>query len=370
MMKLKLVRLAALAVGLLLAAISVGCSKAKEAEQAEGGASDTLVHIPAAVLAAGDVRTEVASLRALADTLALSGEIQPNPLKVAHISARVAGTVQSVAAVAGDRVRRGQVLATLYSPEFLAAQSDFLLAHDRAERARLAASPETDALESIELSAGRRLEVLGASADDVATLHPSHETFPYLSLRAPIAGVVTEVEAGAGKQVTSGTDLFGIADLSQVWAVVEAYERDIGRLAVGQVAQITATAHPGRSFPGRVISLEGVMKEATRSLGARIQVENPGNALKPGMFVAARVATGSMRQAIVLDAGAIQDLGDRKVVFVAASDSQFVARPVEVRPLGGELVEVTRGLQPGTRVAVQGAFLIKSQALKGELGEE
>lgn len=370
MSKLSSVRPLAFAMALLLAAVSMGCSKAKEAEPVENRAPDSLVHVPATAVGTGELRIEPAALRPLADTLAVSGEIQANPLKVAHVSARVSGTIQSLAAVAGDRVRRGQILATLYSPEFLAAQSDFLLAHERAERAKLAGSPDAGSLQSIAQSAGHRLEVLGAAASDLETIHRTHETIPYLPLRSPIAGVATEVEAAVGKQVTAGTDLFGISDLSEVWAVVEAYERDIGTLSAGQPTEIGATAYPGRRFAGHVSSLEGTMKEATRTMSVRLRVENPGLALKPGMFVSARVATGRTRQAVVLSEAAVQDLGDRKVVFVALSDSEFVARPVDVRPLGGDLVEVTQGLRPGTRVAVQGAFLVKSQALKGELGEE
>ena len=369
MLKMSFIRPLALAMVPLLAVVSMGCSKAKDAEPAESPAPDSLVHVPAAAVGTGEVRIEAIALRSLADTLAVSGEIQANPLKVAHVSARVSGTIQSVTAVAGDRVRRGQILATLYSPEFLAAQSDFLLAHERAERGKLAGSPDAGGLQSIAQSSGHRLEVLGAAANELETLHRSHEPIPFLPLRSPIAGVLTEVEAAAGKQVTAGTDLFGISDLSDVWAVIEAYERDIGTLSVGQPAEIIATAYPGRRFAGRVSSLEGAMTEATRTLSVRLRVGNPGLALKPGMFVSARIATGRTRQAVVISEAAVQELGDRKVVFVALSDSQFVARPVEVRPLGGDLVEVTQGLLPGARVAVHGAFLIKSQALKSELGE-
>ena len=370
MSKMSLLRPLAFAMALLLAAVSMGCSKAKDAEPAESRAPDSLVHVPTAAVNTGELRIEAVMLRALADTLAVSGEIQANPLKVAHVSARVSGTIQNVTAVGGDRVRRSQILATLYSPEFLAAQSDFLLAHERADRAKASGSPDAEALQSIAHSSDRRLEVMGANAADVETLHRTQGSIPYLLLRSPIAGVITEVEAAAGKQVAPGTDLFGIADLSEVWAVVEAYEGDIGKLSVGQPAQVNTTAYPGRSFAGRVSSFEGTIKEATRTLGVRLRVDNPGLALKPGMFVTARIATGRTRQAIVVSEAAVQELGGRKVVFVALSDSEFVARPVEVRPLGGDLVEVTSGLQPGEPVAVHGAFLIKSQALKGELGEE
>ena len=121
---------------------------------------------------------------------------------------------------------------------------------------------------------------------------------------------------------------------------------------------------------GQVANLESALKEGTRTLGVRIRVPNPRLDLKPGMFVTARLAVGPTRRAIVVSEAAVQDLAGRKVVFVAVTDSQFVARPVQVRPLGGERVEITAGLAPGTRLATEGAFLIKSQALKGQLEEK
>jgi RND family efflux transporter MFP subunit len=272
-------------------------------------------------------------------------------------------------AVVGDRVSRGKALAMLYSPEFLAAQSDYLLAAERAERARSAGSTDAPALQSIARSAAQRLEVLGASRTDLEGARRRNRSLELLPLRAPIGGVVTEVQAAAGKQIEAGADLFGIADLSEVLAVVEAYEADVGRIRPGSQAQITSTAYPGRTLVGHVSSLENALKQETRTLGVRIRVLNPALALKPGMFVTARLATGATRQAIVLNEAAVQELAGHQVVFVALSDSQFIARPIQVRPLGGDRVEITFGLAPGSRVVTEGAFLVKSQALKSELGE-
>jgi membrane fusion protein, heavy metal efflux system len=346
----------------------VGCGQgSKQAESEEAPVADSLIHLSTAALESGEVVVASVAEVPLADTVVVSGQVQPKPLNLAHVSARVGGTIQSVRAVIGDRVAGGRVLATLYSPEYSAAEGDYLLAHRRA--ATVAAS-DRPSFESIARSARQRLELLGAGEADLERLDRTHEASSLLSLRSPMTGVVTEVEAAVGKQVTAGTDLFGIADLRQVWAVVDAYERDLGRLHVGQSATITATAFPGFAFPGRLVSLEGSIKEATRTLDVRLEVGNQALKLKPGMFVTARIATGAVRRVIVLEEGAVQSQGDARVVYVAVTDSTFLERPVEVRPIGGNRAEILHGLQPGERVAVKGSFLVKSQASKGQLGEE
>src|SRR5207247_1583886 len=126
-----------------------GCDKQHESESAQSPVPDSLIDLPAAAMEGGEIRIVSTELTPLADTLVLSGEIQPSPLRVAHVSSRVSGTLEQVGTVIGDRVRRGQSLALLYSPEFLAAQSDYLLASERAERATSSGSPDAPALQSI-----------------------------------------------------------------------------------------------------------------------------------------------------------------------------------------------------------------------------
>jgi len=351
---------------LLLGLFLAGCGAGKQAEEAVGAVADSVIHLPAASLSSGEVRVETLSEVPLADTVVVTGQIQPKPLNLAHVSTRVTGTIQSVRAVIGDHVRKGAVLATLYSPEFSAAEGDYLLAHGRAESATGGSSEFV----SVAQSARQRLELLGAGAEDLDRLDRTHEAIPYLPLRSPISGVVTEVEAGAGRHVPAGTDLFGIVNLREVWAVVDAYERDLGRLHVGQLAILGTTAFPSLGFRGRVVSLEGSIKETTRTLDVRLEVGNPGLKLRPGMFVTARIATGTTRRALVVDEAAVQSQGDVKVVYVALTDTTFVVRPVEVRALGGNRTELLSGVRAGERIASRGGFLLKSQASKSQLGEE
>lgn len=354
---------------LLICQLAVpGCGAGRQEEPAEAAATDSIIHVPAASRTSGEIRVETLGEQPLADTVVVSGQIQPKPLNRAHVSSRVACTIQSVQAVIGDHVTRGQLLATLNSPEFLAAEGDYLLAHERAQAA--IGGGDASEFQSVARSARQRLELLGAGAEDLDRLDRSREAIPYLPLRSPISGVVIEVEAGAGRQVPAGTDLFDIVDLSEVWAVVDAYERDLGRLHAGQAATLTTTAFPGLVFRGRVVSLEGSIKEATRTLDVRLEVGNPGLKLRTGMFVSARIVTGSTRRALVVDEAAVQSQGDSKVVYVALTDSTFVARPVAVRSLGGNRAEILSGMRAGERVATRGGFLLKSQASKSQLGEE
>lgn len=355
----------------LLAVSAAGCGERSAPEPTDGpAAGDSVVHIPASALASSGLRLETVQERAIADTLLLAGQIEVNPLRVAHLAPRVSGTIQKIAVVVGDRVRAGDLVAEIYSPEFAAATGDYLLAHGRLEKARAASAPDTSALENIARSARLRLETLGASEGDIARVDERHEPLQHLPLRCPISGVVTEVETGAGKPVQAGTDIFGFADLAEVWGVVDVYERDFGSLRIGQAARVTTTAYPAREFHGQIVSLEGTVKPETRTLSVRVRVPNPGLALKPGMFIAARVPAGATRRGIVVREGALQNFGGRTVVFVALTDSTFVPRAVEARRLGGGIAEISEGLRAGERVASQGAFILKSQASRAELGEE
>ena len=355
----------------VLAALASGCGEHRSPERAEEtAAADSVIHIPASAVAASGLRLETVAERTIADTLVLAGQVEADPLRVAHLAPRVSGTIQKVVVVIGDRVRKGDLVAELYSPEFAAGVGDYLLAHRRLERARATQAADTASTENIARSARLRLETLGALESDVARMNERHEPLQHLPLRSPIAGVVTEVETGTGKQVQAGTDIFGFADLTEVWGVVDVYERDFGSLRIGEVARVSTTAYPGREFNGRIVSLEGTVKPETRTLSVRVRIPNGGALLKPGMFITARVPGGTPRRGVAVRDGALQEFGGQTVVFVALTDSTFVARPVEARRLGGEAAEITKGLRLGERVASQGAFVLKSQASRAELGEE
>jgi len=356
----------------VLSCVAAGCGrKAGSADESpEPAVASDEIHVPGSALRSGELVLELVEARPLADTLVVTGEVNASPTRTAHVSTRVSGTIQTLTIVAGARVRAGDVLATMYSSEFLAAEGDFLLAHERVEHARASGSPDTATLAGIANSSRRRLEFMGADASDLDRLHQSHESIPYLPLRSPIDGVVTEAEAATGRQVAAGTDLFGISNLSSVWAVVDVYERDLGRVRVGQSAIAIANAFPDREFRGHVASLEGAMQAATRTLPVRIELPNPDLLLRPGMFVNARVVTGEVRSAVLVSESALQEMGGQKVVFVARDDSTFVPRAVQVRSVGGNLLEVLGGIEPGERIVGRGAFLVKSQASKSELGEE
>lgn len=353
---------------LLLLSSTSSCSSDRKEQVADDDAPDSLVHVPATSIRSGEIVIEAAAEQPVADTIVVSGQVAPRPQDVAHVSTRVAGSIQETQAVIGDHVRKGDVLALIFSPEFSAAQGDYLLAHERAEG--VAGRSADSSIAGIARSARQRLKLMGAADADLERLDRTHELIPNMPLRSPIGGVLSEVEAATGKQVEAGADLFGIADLRVVWGVVSAYERDLGRLRVGQTASVSATAFPDQGFRGRIASLEGTVKPDTRTLDVRLELANLDLRLKPGMFITARIATGTSRMGILLPEQAIQSDGDVSFVYVALSDTAFVPRVVMVRPLGAGRVEVTSGLRAGERVAAKGAFILRSQASKSQLGEE
>jgi RND family efflux transporter MFP subunit len=191
-------------------------------------------------------------------------------------------------------------------------------------------------------------------------------------LMAPVSGTVVERNASPGQSVGPSVNLFTVADLSNVWITVDVYEGDLARVQRGAQASVTPTAFPNDRFAGRVTYAGGVVDPESRTFKVRVEVPNPGSRLRPGMFAQVRIPTvmvGADAAQIVIPEKAIQDLNGTTVVFVARGPDQYVARKVTVagRPRDGA-VTIAGGLTEGERIAVAGAFQLKSEMTKGTGG--
>ena len=192
------------------------------------------------------------------------------------------------------------------------------------------------------------------------------------AITAPFDGVVVEKHATLGEVASPSDRLFTVADLSRVWIELDIYERDLSRVAVGQPVAVTTAAYPGRTFPGRIVYLGDVLDPERRTVRARVEIPNTGRALKPGMFAKATIQVGGGgAPLVVVPQDAVQEIDGRQVVFVPGERAgEFRPVPVEVgQPLDGGRVAVLSGLAPGSRLVVSGAFLLKSELAKGEIGE-
>lgn len=319
----------------------------------------------AAVKAAG-IRTEKAITRPCRRRITAPGELGFNVRRLAHLTARIPGRVERVLAVAGDRVAAEQVLAEVYSPDFMALQAEYLQAAERARR--LAGDgKEAQPAKAILESARARLLLVGATASEADGLAGTGVPRPLLSVRAPFAGTVIEAGVLAGDHVELGASLFRLADLSILWAELHIQEKDLAFLQAGSDVEVRTQAFPGEVFPGRLLLVGDFIDDGTRTLPGRVEIANPSGRLKAGMYVEAVLESSDGRMVLAVPEAAVQDDEGRDIVFVRSGDSQFTRRVIRTGERWAGQVEVLAGLAAGETVVTAGSFLLKSELRKDSL---
>jgi membrane fusion protein, heavy metal efflux system len=315
--------------------------------------------------------------------LRLPGVVEPNAYRQVAVTPLVAGRVTRVGPGLGDRVRRGQTLAEIYSPALAEAQTRYvsaqamLDAHDR-ELQRTQKLVEIGAASRQELekihaehaaqtaavqSARSQLELLGVSASALENMAPGHNVSATTTVPSPIDGVVTERGANVGLNVDTATKLFTVVDLSTVWIVADLYEKDFSRVRVGSEAAITTSARPDMTLRGHVSYIDPQVSTETRTAKVRTEVPNPGGELRLGMYADVVVTGASGTSAPRVPRNAVQNVADRTVVYLAnpKEPGKFTEREVRLGQTSGEHVEVMSGVQPGDVVVTEGSFFVRAE---------
>lgn len=352
----------------------------------EGESSPELLEIDPGMLRDLRITVVEAESRPGGEGVNLLGEVHVNEDRYAEVGSIVASHVVRALAAPGDAVRRGQPLVELRSVELGRARGDYLSARARAEVARAAvarkrelagrvvpvrevqeAEADARAAEAELRAALASLRALGVSEGDLRSTGSEGR----LILRSPISGTVIERNVVAGQMTDPAKPLFRVGDLSRLWLTVHASERDAVRLRTGSTASVTFPALPGRTFTGAVSLVGRQVDAVSRTIPVRVEVENTEGVLRPGMSAAAWVRLGAAGGTVVaVPAASLQRLEDEWRVFIPKGDGKFEMRSVgRGRDLGGE-IEIVSGLEPGERVVVDGAFLLKAEAEKsrGESG--
>jgi RND family efflux transporter MFP subunit len=320
----------------------------------------------------------------------LPGVVQPNAYREVAVSPLVGGRVTKVLPALGDRVRRGQTMAEIYSPALAEAQTRYISAqamldaHDRelqrtqklveigaASRQELERIHAEHAAQSAAVQSARsQLELLGLSAPAVDRVAPGRNVTATTSVRAPIDGVVTEREANVGLNVDPATKLFTVVDLSTVWVVADLYEKDFSRVRVGNEAAITTAARPDVTLRGRVSYIDPQMSAETRTARLRIEVPNSNGELRLGMYADVVVTGLSGPSVPMVPRSAVQNVGDRTVVYLAnpKEPGNFIEREIRLGQTSGEQIEVASGVQPGDAVVTQGSFFVRAERERLGLG--
>ena len=335
-------------------------------------------------------------------SLSVAGQVQMDEQHTSHLGTLADGRITEVKVLPGTPVRRGEVLGTLHSHMVHETVGALLQAYAAADRLRGAVvfskqaqdryhhlySIQAASLEEQQRSDQDRLQAEKMLADAEATVHMEREHLSELlqvspeslnpgnlydreliPIRSPIDGVILARNVSVGQVVSTGFDAFDISNLSTVWVTAAVNQQDLSLIHKGAAAEVVTSGFPDQVFSGTVGMLGDMLDPQTRTVPVRVVVPNPGTRLRPGMFASAHIAEPKTRDAIFIPEEAMQDINGMKVVFVTRDSQTFKAVTVTLGTLSEGKAEIINGLQPGDKIVVSGAFMVKSEMLKGTMGD-
>ncbi len=290
---------------------------------------------------------------------------------LSHAHTKVEGWIQDVFVnYVGEEVQHGDPLFTLYSPELLSAQQEYLIALKARKELADSSTPEiARSMEALFEAARERLQLWDLSEEQIRQLEDSGKPQRDVTFYAEHGGFVIERKALPHMRVEKNTDLYLIADLSQVWAIAEVYEYEAPLVRLGQTGRMTVAALPGRTFIGKVDYIYPQLDPQTRTLKVRLDFANPDLKLRPDMFANVEF-TAALGQKLVVPEEALLDSGTRQYVFLHRGDGYFEPREVQIGMRTGGWVAIEHGLKRGDEIVVSGNFLIDSESkLKAAAGQ-
>jgi cobalt-zinc-cadmium efflux system membrane fusion protein len=357
-----------------------------EAESGQPG----LLELSEKSRALAQIQTDQAAVRPLRIALkAQGGKILPNENRLAHLGVRVPGRILAVYVNLGDRVKTGDSLLKLDSPavgeallEYRKRRTAVRMSEKALERARLLfeegaigaaeyqrREAELDNAKADLHEAEEKLHLLGMTEREIERLTAKelpHAEVAQVFLRAPFAGDIIERNATVGEVVDVNQTLFTVADLSTVWVRADFPEQQAGLLRVGLEAEVRVSAYPDTVFRGTVTYVGAVIDPATRTIMVRAELPNSDRRLRPHMFVDATLLVPE-QPALTIPRKAVQQVGERTVVFLPRGPSRFEVRDVRLGAVSEPYVEVKEGLAAGDKVVTEGSYMLKSEILRDQM---
>jgi Cu(I)/Ag(I) efflux system membrane fusion protein len=285
------------------------------------------------------------------------GIVHPNETKTARIHLRANGWVEKLFVnFTGQQVEKGAPLLSIYSPDFLSAQDEYLIAR-RSQNVQAAGTP------SLARAALEKLKLLGISDDEIRKLEETGEAQVNLTLRSPITGTVLKKDVLEGDYITPERELYAVSDLSTVWVQAKAYQYELPHIELGMPAHVSVPGLPDSRYEGKVVFIQPTVEEATRTVQVRIELANPDGLLKPDMFVEVEIEH-EMGEGLLVPVAAVFRTGKRDIVFRAEKDQHFMPIEVEISPMkfAEERYQVMKGLAAGDRIITSANFLIDSES--------
>jgi RND family efflux transporter MFP subunit len=309
------------------------------------------------------VRTVSVTKTPVTPVIRTVGVVRSDETRQSDINLKLEGWIRDLYVdYTGQPVRRGEPLFTIYSPDLLATETEFLLAlktrdqlqQSRIEDARIRA-------ENLVAAARERLRLWDLPPEQIGALEQSRQAQPTVTFRSPADGFVVEKQAIKGMHVMPGQTLYKLVDLSAVWVEADVYEHEIAAIRVGSAATVTIDADPAYRFPGRVSYVYPTMDEKTRTVKVRFALPNRGGRLKPGMFANVELI-GAGRRGLIVPVNAVLDSGREQVVFVAQGGGYFEPRTVTLGRRIEDTIEIVAGLTEGEQVATGATFFLDSES--------
>jgi Cu(I)/Ag(I) efflux system membrane fusion protein/cobalt-zinc-cadmium efflux system membrane fusion protein len=297
------------------------------------------------------------------DELRLYGNVQANERRIEYVQTRFAGWIKKVYVnAAGDFVRKGQPLFTIYSPDLVTTEQEYLLAKRNQvslQKSPVSGAPQ-EAASLVELAKQRLLQ-WQISPEQIETLDKTGKVINELTFYSPISGYVTERNALPNLYVQPETRLYTIADLSQVWVLAQVFQNDAGKIKPGDPAEVTVDAYPGKTFRGRVDYLLPQVDMTTRTVPVRLVFSNPGLRLRPGMYVNVKIGIPLGRE-LVVPASAAFHSGVKNLLFLYRGEGRIEPREVQFGPRVNDQMVVLSGAKAGDQIVTSANFLIDSEA--------
>lgn len=322
-----------------------------------------MVTIPPERLQSIGVKFEEASRRSLDKAIRTVGRVEIDERLIARVNIKFEGWIDTLLVSAiGDHVEKGQKLFTIYSPDLVATQEEYLLALQGVRELGASEFPEVArGAKSLLEATRRRFQLWDITENHIRDLESTGKVLKALPMHSPITGTVIRMEARTGTHVTPGTELYMIADLSQIWILADIYEYELPSIKPGQAAKVTLSYDPRTALHGHVGFIYPTVDPQTRTVKVRFELKNPGERLKPDMYanVELKIPLGT-RLAIPRDA--ILESGERQVIFIHHGGGKLEWRSVKLGVQAGDWVEVVEGLKEGDHIVTSANFLIDSES--------
>ena len=328
------------------------------------------VQISAQRLQSIGVKTGNVEQKLVEDEIRTTGAVAIDETKLAYVQVRFSGFIEKVFVDATYQyIRKGQPLFTIYSPDLVATEREYLVAKQNQQQVAQSTVPGVaSSAASLLDAANERLKQWGVPQQEIARLESTGKVQQELEFDSPVSGYITERNALPSVAVQPEMRLFTVADLSSVWVQAQVFQNDLGRIKVGEPATLTVSTFPGREFRGRVDFIYPQLDMDTRTAKVRVVFSNSDLELKPGMFVNVALKIPMGRQLVIPASGVMQS-GTRQIAFVKRSDEYLEPRELELGPRFGDDFVILKGLKAGEQIVTSANFLIDSESqLQAALG--